>query len=176
MAIPRRRAMTVMIRPVVAAAMTLVRRPRWMMGRRTVMAVVAAGKQSAHCEKGDSSCKLLSILPCEHVNPSCLLNQPILLGCIIPKGNWKMLSAGLKCHKICKSLSVPLCFLISLYKKAGKTPPDGFIGENLLPRFPILTDVPAFACFFRGFVHAGEGLLDAFAVMGVVHCVVGTDA
>ena len=111
--------MAVMIGPVVAAAMAFMRRTR-VMGRRTVMTVVAAGEQSAHCEKGDSSYKLLSILPCEHVNPSCLLNQPILLGCIIPKGNWKMLSAGLKCHKIYKSLSVPLCFLISLYKKAGK--------------------------------------------------------
>ena len=60
--------MAVMIRSVVAAAMTLVRRTRWMMGRWTVMTVVAAGEQSAHCEKGDSSCKLLSILPCEHIS------------------------------------------------------------------------------------------------------------
>ena len=167
--------MAVMIGPVMAAAMAIVWRTR-VMGRRTVMTVVAAGEQSAHCEKGDGSGKLLSILPCEHIDPSCLLNQPALLGCIIAKGNWKTLSAGLKSHKICKPLRAPCAFLFRYIKKAGSPPPDGFIRENLLPCFPALTDVPAFAGFLRGFVHAGEGLLDAFAVMGVVHGVVGMDA
>ena len=88
--IPRRRTMGMM-----TAASALVRGTRM----RMRMMIVAAGNHPAHCKKGDSSGELLWVLQRKHTNPSCFPNQPVPLGCIIPEGNWRILSTRLNYHK-----------------------------------------------------------------------------
>jgi hypothetical protein len=92
--IPRGRAMAVMLVPAMVL-MTAIVRGIWMRMVMTIVSV-AAGSHSAHCEKGDSSGKLLMVLQRKQTLYPCHLNQPLSFGCIISQENWKMLRARLK--------------------------------------------------------------------------------
>ena len=87
--------MAVMIARRGAAAVFLVRR---MMGRMMMAAVVAAGEQSARCEKGDGCGEFLLILQSKYTSP-CHGDQLLSFARIVTCEGWKLVSKGLERHE-----------------------------------------------------------------------------
>ena len=71
-------AMAMMPVPGMVTAVIIVRGPGMRMGIM-VGVIVAAGGQTAHCEKGDGCGELLLVIPCEHVTPLRFFIQCSLL-------------------------------------------------------------------------------------------------
>ena len=87
--------MAVMIARRGAAAVFLVRR---MMGRMMMAAVVAAGEQSARCEKGDGCGEFLLVLQSKYTSP-CHGDQLLSFARIVTCEGWKLVSKGLERHE-----------------------------------------------------------------------------
>lgn len=77
------------------AAVILVRR---VMGRMMMAAVVAAGEQSARCEKGDGCGEFLLILQSKYTSP-CHGDQLLSFARIVTCEGWKLVSKGLERHE-----------------------------------------------------------------------------